>query len=32
MDPYEIQAEQVLYNLWYEYAEKLFKRVIEVCQ
>jgi hypothetical protein len=29
---YEQQAEQVLYDLWYEYAERLFKRVMEVCE
>jgi hypothetical protein len=28
---YDEQAEQVLYDLWYEYAERLFKRVMEVC-
>lgn len=32
MEPYEIDAERVLYDLWYEYAERLFKRVIEVCE
>ncbi len=29
---YEQQAEQAIYNLWYEYAERLFKRVMEVCE
>jgi len=24
-------AQKVLYNLWYEYAERLLERVIEVC-
>jgi len=32
MEPYEVDAERVLYDLWYEYAERLFKRVIEVCE
>ena len=29
---YDQQAEQVLYDLWYDYAERLFKRVMEVCE
>jgi hypothetical protein len=32
MEPYEVDAEKVLYDLWYEYAERLFKRVIEICE
>lgn len=32
LERYEQQAEQVLYDLWYEYAERLFKRVMEVCE
>jgi hypothetical protein len=28
---YEQQAEEVLFDLWYDYAERLFKRVMEVC-
>ena len=24
-------AQKVLYDLWYEYAERLLERVIEVC-
>ena len=28
---YDELAEQVLYDLWYDYAERLFKRVMEVC-
>ena len=28
----EQQAEQAIYTLWYEYAERLFQKVIEVCQ
>lgn len=31
LERYEQQAEQVLYDLWYEYAERLFKRVMEIC-
>jgi len=30
MDDYEL-AQKVLYDLWYEYAERLFERVVEVC-
>lgn len=29
---YHEQAEQVLYDLWYDYVERLFKRVMEVCE
>jgi hypothetical protein len=25
-------AEQVLYDLWYEYAERLFHKVVTTCQ
>jgi len=28
---YEKVAEDVLYELWYQYAESLVERVIEVC-
>ena len=31
-DPYYSIAQNVLYDLWYEYAERLVERVIEVCQ
>ena len=30
-DPYYSIAQNVLYDLWYEYAERLVERVIEVC-
>ena len=33
MDPAVVEtAENVLYNLWYSVAEKIFKRVIEITQ
>ncbi len=33
MDPKVLDAaENVLYNIWYSIAEKLFKRVVEVTQ
>jgi hypothetical protein len=28
---YEKQAESVLYELWYSYAERLLARIVEVC-
>jgi hypothetical protein len=28
---YEKVAEEVLYELWYEYAESLLERVIKIC-
>jgi hypothetical protein len=28
---YEKQAESVLYELWYSYAERLLERIVEVC-
>lgn len=31
-DPYYNVAQNVLYDLWYEYAERLVERIIEVCQ
>jgi hypothetical protein len=31
MDPYQKQAESVLYELWYSYAERLLARIVEVC-
>ncbi len=33
MDPKVLEtAENVLYNIWYSVAEKIFKRVVEVTQ
>jgi len=33
MDPAVVEtAENVLYNLWYSVAEKIFKRVVEITQ
>jgi hypothetical protein len=29
---YEKIAEEVLYELWYEYAESLVERIIKVCE
>ena len=26
------EAKQVLYELWYEYAERIFEKVVIVCQ
>ena len=31
MEQYEKQAESVLYELWYNYAERLLARICEVC-
>jgi len=29
---YDNLAQEVLYDLWYEYAEQLFNKVVAVCQ
>jgi hypothetical protein len=29
---FEKDAESLLYELWFQYAERLFARVVEVCE
>jgi hypothetical protein len=32
MDPYDTLAQEILYDLWFEYAEALVEKVIAICE